>query len=230
MISIISPLYVLNDELLEKTRLYFDDISKTINSDDEFIIVDNGSTVGRDEFINMADIYIRTPNNLGYGGAINLGMKLAKGDYLFFPNNDIRVSSDCISKMIEVFKKDPKIGAVSYEMSSVTGAWGIPFTGIFWGISRSVYDTVGLFDEQFELGREQDTDYYYRLLVAGFDMSTAKFELIHDRRSTYNQPEFIKKHGNNLNYYDSPFEKKWGFSHNDYYRRGIKDRIKNDTI
>lgn len=222
--SIISPLYVLSESLLEKTRSYLSDIQKSIQVEDEFIIVDNGSTLGKEEFMKISNVYIRTPENLGYGGAINLGMKVAKGDYFVFPNNDIRVSVDWREKILEVFQNKTNVGAVSYCMPEVEETWGIPFTGIFWGVRREVYEKVGLFDEDFELGREQDTDYYYRLLLAGFDMDTAKFELKHERRSTYDQPEFIKRHAQSSNYQDSPFEKKWGFNHNDYYRRGLVDR------
>ncbi len=223
MFSIISPLYVLSESLLEKTRLYFEDMKKAIQPGDEFIIIDNGSTMGREMFMEMADVYVRTPKNLGYGGAINLGMKISKNKYLVFPNNDIRVSADWREKMFNIFQK-PNVGAVSVCMPEVKAAWGISFTGVFWGIKREVYEQIGLFDNQFELGREQDTDYFYRMLIAGFDMDTADFELTHERRSTYEQSEFKKQYGSNLNFGDSPFEKKWGFSHNDYYRRGMSDR------
>ena len=219
MFSIISPLYILSESLLEKTKQYFEDMEKAIQSEDEFIAVDNGSILGRDEIIKQSDIYIRTQHNLGYGGAINLGMKLATKKYFVIPNNDIRIDSTWREKFLKVFEEKPRVGAISYYQPGMIGSTGIAFTGLFWAMRREVYEKVGLFDTDYKLGGDQDRDYWCKMRQFDYEFDTAEFHLEHKRRSTYNQPEFRKRHGHEQNYSDSPFKDKWGFDREDWYRK-----------
>ena len=57
----------------------------------EVIVVDNGSAENPTE--KLKNIFLRrniilSKKNLGFAGGNNLGIKAAKGDYLFFVNND----------------------------------------------------------------------------------------------------------------------------------------------
>ena len=65
--------------------------SITFTDDMEVIVVDNGSI--DDETALISRLYpqvktIRSDKNLGFAGGNNLGMKAAKGKYLFLINND----------------------------------------------------------------------------------------------------------------------------------------------
>src|SRR3978361_1681037 len=61
----------------------------------EVIVVDNDSSENPFEqlkkIISSAQIILST-KNLGFAGGNNLGIKAAKGDYLFFVNNDTELS------------------------------------------------------------------------------------------------------------------------------------------
>ena len=141
-----------------------------------------------------------------------------------FPNNDIRIDATWRQKMLDSFNTYANVAVISNRMDAMIPATGTPFTGIFWSIRSKVFKELNRFDEEYNLGREQDTDFLYRMLKKGYDIDTIYFDLGHSRRSTYNQPEFRKRYGGNLNFGDSPFEKKHNFHHSNWFKQGIKDR------
>ncbi len=84
----------------------------------DILHVDNGSTDGSAAAVAAADpasTLVRTDENLGPGGGLNLGMYVAlQGDYdyLLFLNNDIEVEPTMLSEMVAVAERDPRIGCV----------------------------------------------------------------------------------------------------------------------
>ena len=82
----------------------------------EIIVVDNASIVNHElEFKGIIPnlIFIRTEVNLGFAGGNNLGINLAKGDFIFLLNNDTEVPDGCLETMITEFKSNTKIGLLS---------------------------------------------------------------------------------------------------------------------
>lgn len=76
----------------------------------EVIVFDNDSSDGADIWIEQNYPWvrlIRTGKNTGYA-AMNLGLKYAKGDYLFFLNNDLTFAPDCLSKLMHAIKTLPE--------------------------------------------------------------------------------------------------------------------------
>ncbi len=86
-------------------------ISKLQYPNWELIIVDNGSTDGSDRLANNA-IVIKNKENLGFARANNQGYEKAKGKYLLFLNNDTKVSSDLLDKLVEKMQNDLKVGVL----------------------------------------------------------------------------------------------------------------------
>ena len=87
--------------------------SITFNDDMEVIVVDNGSI--DDEAALISRLYpqvktIRSDKNLGFAGGNNLGMKAAKGKYLFLINNDTTFKNFNIQPLIERVETSPTIG------------------------------------------------------------------------------------------------------------------------
>lgn len=69
----------------------------------ELILVDNGSTFGKDYF-DSADILIRNPENLGFAPGYNQGINLARGEYVIAMNNDILLWEGWLDTMIKDFE------------------------------------------------------------------------------------------------------------------------------
>lgn len=84
--------------------------------DIEVIVIDNGSQDF--ELITWQTNYpevrfIASGTNLGFAGGNNLGLKEAKGDYLFLINNDTEVSAALIAQLVDTLETHPQVGVVS---------------------------------------------------------------------------------------------------------------------
>jgi len=112
-ISTIIPCFNTNEEIHRLTQMAVLSINKAQKT--EMIIVDNGSTHNVPYLREMADIYIRNKQNLGYPAAVNQGLALGSGDIFCISNNDIRVPEN-IFKIGEEILTDKKIGSVHFKM------------------------------------------------------------------------------------------------------------------
>lgn len=80
------------------------------------IVVDNGSEINpipewKNKYPNVC--FIRSDANLGFAGGNNLGIEQAKGDYLFFVNNDTELTEDLISRLVDSMEANKAIGIIS---------------------------------------------------------------------------------------------------------------------
>jgi GT2 family glycosyltransferase len=182
-------------------------------SDLEIIVSDNGSTDGsvdflRERFSSLIHL-LENGNNLGFGTAVNCGLKEASGEYLIFLNNDLVLESASIGKLVELLESNDETGAavpkiLYYEKRDTFNSFGvgIHYTGIacpnkidqtddptlditetpcggIFMFPRKVYDTVGGFDEDLFLYHE-DHDLSWRIRLAGWKiMATPEAVLYH---------------------------------------------------
>jgi GT2 family glycosyltransferase len=82
----------------------------------EVILVDNGSEEDHEKAYKDCYpglVYIRSEKNLGFAGGNNLGIKVAKGDYLLLLNNDTEISGNLIDILSSELKNNPEIGLLS---------------------------------------------------------------------------------------------------------------------
>lgn len=82
----------------------------------EIIVVDNGSTINpipkwEKKYPDVR--FIRSSINLGFAGGNNLGIEAAKGDYLFFVNNDTEFTEGLAEKLANTLDVHPEAGVVS---------------------------------------------------------------------------------------------------------------------
>jgi hypothetical protein len=97
----------------------------------------------------------------GFARNVNLGLRLASGDYVAVVGNDGRVTGGDVHDLCVP-------GTVTSPL--VLGKPGIEtggFHGAFWVAPREVLDRVGLLDESFEGAFFEDDDYLERLRLAG---------------------------------------------------------------
>lgn len=101
---------------LAQTREMILSVEGNIHSCDwEMIVVDNGSDVDEAALLRAefpGHKFIRSEANLGFAGGNNLALPYAKGDYLFFINNDTEFLDDNLGKLCEALEAHPEAGMV----------------------------------------------------------------------------------------------------------------------
>ena len=102
------------------------------NKDMEVIVVDNASQ--QDEASIIQNKFpqvkvIRSEQNLGFAGGNNLGIKEAKGKYIFLVNNDTVFKEFNLLPLIEKLESSPQIGIVCPKIRFAWGNNPIQFAG-----------------------------------------------------------------------------------------------------
>ncbi|MCY4145325.1 MAG: glycosyltransferase family 2 protein [Chloroflexi bacterium] len=85
----------------------------------EIIIVDNASTDGSQRFVKAgySDLrLIELPQNLGFTGACNRGMRAAAGEFVALLNNDTEADKNWAAEVIKALDEKPAAGIVACKM------------------------------------------------------------------------------------------------------------------
>lgn len=201
LVSIITVNYkqpVVTGELLKS-------LAKISYPNLEVILVDNEQVFSDEGYYQQLFPGIKVINsteNLGFAGANNLGIKAAKGEYLFFLNNDTELENGVIEKLLLAFDCS-KVGAVSPVLRYAENPEKIQFAGYtpihpltgrnspmkdlasptlaetpyFHGaavmIPKRVLDQAGDMDEDYFLYYEE-LDWSQRIREAGFQLKVLK--------------------------------------------------------
>ncbi len=102
------------------------------NENMEVIVVDNASKQNEASIIAQRYPYIktiRTDKNLGFAGGNNVGIKKAKGKYLFLINNDTVFKEFNVNSLINRLESSPKIGIVCPKIRFAWGTNQIQYAG-----------------------------------------------------------------------------------------------------
>jgi GT2 family glycosyltransferase len=168
----------------------------------ETVIVDNGSNDDSVALLERDHTWariIQLPENAGFSAAVNAGIRATRSDLVVLLNNDTRVETDWLEKLVEALRAQPQASfaackMLQYEPPHRIDAAGDRFsllTGVGWSIGlgepaeshdqpgwvfgacagaaiyrRSLFDDIGLFDEDFFLVFE-DVDLSLRAQAAG---------------------------------------------------------------
>lgn len=113
-ISVVMPVWIQDEETLQLTVAAVESIRDgTPNC--YLIIIDNASTHGAAVLRELADVYIRNKENLGYAKAVNQGLKLS-GDIVAIANNDIIPSKNWWEVAREILINNVSVGSVHFRM------------------------------------------------------------------------------------------------------------------
>ena len=100
----------------------------------------------------------------------NIGLKLAKTEYICMLNNDVFVPEGWLEGILKCFD-DPLCGIATCDSTQYGRAtedkiveW---FFGAIWVMKRKVFNSVGFFDESFKHAFD-DADYWVRVYEAGY--------------------------------------------------------------
>ncbi len=134
---------------------------------------------------------ILNKKNEGFSKANNQGLEIARGEYLFFLNNDTTVTKNWLTKLVKEIESDPKIGMVGPNLPPfdnpklVYGGGYVDDSGIarhnynkdkdvgqIGGAAllfkRELYNKIGGFDEGFSPIYFEETDFCERAHRAGY--------------------------------------------------------------
>lgn len=129
LLSVITVNYNGFDDTCE----LIDSLLEHINSVSyEIVVVDNASRINEAELLKRKYpqiVALRSDVNLGFSGGNNLGIRNAKGAYLFFLNNDTFVRNDGFRLLIEAMEQNPNIAAVSPKILFAEPGNTIQFAG-----------------------------------------------------------------------------------------------------
>jgi GT2 family glycosyltransferase len=121
--SIIIPLW----NQLAYTQQCLESVDAFTPEDHEVILIDNGSTDGTAEWVKGEILkhpeyrLIVNETNRGAAGATNQGILASTGDYLCFLNNDVVVSKEWLTGLIDALEIAPDIGMVGPRTGCVSG-------------------------------------------------------------------------------------------------------------
>ncbi len=122
---------------------------------------------------------VRPDRNLGYGGAVNLGVASCSAPLVLQLNSDVVARDDFLSPLIAALDADPTLAGVNpggnsyrrYDLPRYERRAGCVATNHLAGyaflIRRSVFEALGGFDPRFGRGYFEDSDLTRRIVRAG---------------------------------------------------------------
>lgn len=141
----------------------------------------------------------------GFAHNVNVGLRVASGDYVGVVGNDSRVVEGDVHDLCVP-------GTVASPV--VLGKPGIEpggFHGAFWVAPREVIDRVGLLDEGFEGAFFEDDDYLERLRRAGVRTLQVPSVRIESRRVGLTMSKVPEQAAEWYARNERRFEEKWGW-------------------
>lgn len=194
IISIVMPVF----NQLKFTKLCLESLVSTMPAGCEIIVIDNGSTDGTAEYLSGCPNVriISNSKNIGCAAAWNQGVKVSVAPWTVLLNNDVLLSTNWLEGLLD-FAKDKGAAIVSpafregqynyniveyarayVQRMSKVARMGVAH-GICFMVQQQVFDRIGLFDETFQIGQFEDTDFFRRAKAAGFVLGITGRSFIH---------------------------------------------------
>ncbi|WP_237179106.1 glycosyltransferase family 2 protein [Paenibacillus sp. MMS18-CY102] len=177
----------------------------------EIIVVDNHSTDETSAYLREIGTQVRyriLDSNLGFSGAVNAGLMMAKGTTVLLLNNDTLVTDNWLDNMLACLNSDARIGMVGPVTNYISGDQRVevPYeeiedmyeyakhnnqtdpskwqrtdrlTGFCLLFRRELLERTGYFDEGYEIGNYEDDDFNIRVRLQGYTLVIARDSFIH---------------------------------------------------
>ncbi|WP_144266628.1 glycosyltransferase family 2 protein [Paenibacillus curdlanolyticus] len=177
----------------------------------EIIVVDNQSTDETGAYLREIGTQVRyriLDSNLGFAGAVNAGLMMAKGTTVLLLNNDTLVTDNWLDNMLACLHSDARIGMVGPVTNYISGDQRVevPYeeiedmyeyakrnnetnpakwqrtdrlTGFCLLFRRTLLERTGYFDEGYEIGNYEDDDFNIRVRLQGYSLVIARDSFIH---------------------------------------------------
>jgi FkbM family methyltransferase len=179
--SIVIPTYNHCDDFLKPCIESILQYSK--HDEIEICISANGCTDNTKEYLQEIEIeypdiikWAWSDEPLGYARSTNRGIKISTGEFVMLLNNDTVVleheHNKWLERLCEPFTEDIDIGitGIAPLHSSITNREFLIFFLVM--MRRSLFDEIGLLDEEFIVGGAEDTEFCYRTELAGYKIKS----------------------------------------------------------
>ena len=129
----------------------FEALDRQTTKDFKILVVDNGSTDGSVEWLKEKQIpSIFLPENTGFSGAVNVGLKAADTPYVILLNNDTKVAPHYVEALERAMDRSEKIFSVSSKMiqmyhPDLMDDAGDMYSVLGWAFQRGVGRPEGLY-------------------------------------------------------------------------------------
>ena len=220
---------ILTFNQLRYTKECIRSIQKYTSEKHEIIFVDNGSTDGTVKWLRSQSkkysnykLILNDTNN-GFSKGCNQGIRASTGEYILLLNNDVVVTENWLSGMIECLNFRPDVGIVGPMTNNISGPQKVPqvsyesiqdlpsfaksfnernryrrirhqrIVGFCMLFKRKLVDDIGYLDESFGTGNFEDDDFCLRSVLHGYQNYIAGDVFIHH----YGSRSFI---GNKIEY------------------------------
>ena len=110
-----------SEDAISETVQHLEEVTACL--DVEIVVIDNGSSDRSAERAGQAlrrGEVIRSSENLGFGGGVNLGLRAASGTYALIMNDDVWPQTECIEQMLDVVSSET-VGLVGPRMTNSDG-------------------------------------------------------------------------------------------------------------
>jgi GT2 family glycosyltransferase len=135
-----------------------DSLRRQTRQDLEVIVVDNGSTDGSVELLGQhypeARTIVLRDNKSFFSGAVNAGIRAARGEVVFLLNNDTEVSENCLEALLAGLAAHPECGSAAAKLRLFDRREVLNAAGDFYGAdgvpgNRGVWEKdAGQYDDQ----------------------------------------------------------------------------------
>ena len=135
---------------MDYIRVCLDSLRKQDTDDFSVLVIDNASEDGSDLVIEQEYPEVRLermPENLGFAGGVNEGIRRVESPYVLLLNNDIECDPGFVSALTKEIEKNAKIFSVSsrminYRERELLDDCGDIYTVLGWGAQRGVGQKV----------------------------------------------------------------------------------------
>jgi GT2 family glycosyltransferase len=193
-VTIVIPVF----NQLEFTRQCLESLAAAGYDDSMIAVVNNASTDGTAEFLATRPKLrvIHNPENRACAAAWNQGFEARKTKWTVFLNNDTVLSPGWLESLVAFAEKEgvdiasPGMGEgdLDYDFAAYARDFVSKMrqvqrrgaaSGVCFMVARRVFEIIGNFDENFNRGGNEDTDFFWRAQKAGFKMAVSGCAYIH---------------------------------------------------
>lgn len=218
MITVVIPTFKNGEELIRNLELNLPFLKGC-----EVILVNDNPEQSIKKHLEIFPqiVLIENQKNLGFAGAVHVGIVRAKNDYIMLLNSDVILNDNSYVNAVASMQRDPKIFAISFAQKEKDGST-VGKNSIYWEkgffqhkkasdlksgingwaeggscmINKRIYKEIGGFDPLYAPFYWEDIDLSYRAWKAGYKILFNPEILVqHHHESTigkYFSQEFIK--------------------------------------